>query len=102
MLVVVLAVGRVLVPVVNEVDVVVVLDCRVTAVGAVGVVGDRVFRDGFVLVVVVTVLGVMVGPVDVVGVVVVLNGLMAAVIAVSVLGNGVFRVGFDGCHDATF
>ena len=74
MLVVVLAVGCVLVAV-HEVNMIVVLHCLMAAVGAVGVVGDGVLRDGFVLVVVVTVL---------------------------VFNDGVLGVNFGGAHGATF
>jgi hypothetical protein len=98
-LVVVPGVHGVLVPVVNVVHVVVVLDGLVTAILAVSVLFLGVLGDGLVLVVVAVMQGVMMGAVHVVGVTVVLDGLVAAVRAVLVLGHTVFGVEFGGAHD---
>ncbi len=99
-LVVVLAVGGVLVPVVHVVDVVVVRDGLVTAVRSVGVVCNGVLCDALMLVVVIAVDRVVVGSVHVVDVTVVLNGLVSAVGAVLILGDGVLRVDLSRAHQS--
>jgi hypothetical protein len=83
----------------HVVDMVAVLDGLMATARTVLMLGDRVFRNRFVLVVVVTVQGMVVGAVDVVHVVAVLDGLVAAARTVLMLGDGVLSVNVGGAHD---
>lgn len=97
-LVVVLAVGRVLVPVMHVVDVVVVRDSFVFAVRAVFVLGYRMLGDALVLVIVVAVSSVMMGAVHVVDMVDVRDSLVSAGSTVFVLGHRVLGVDLSCAH----
>ncbi|MFT3942274.1 MAG: hypothetical protein QM705_00420 [Ancrocorticia sp.] len=102
MLVVVIAVGGVLVSIVDVVHVVAMLNSLVAAILAVGVLVNGVLSNCLMLVVVIAMQCMVMGSVDVVHVVAVLNSFMAAAFAVGVLVNGVLCVNVSGAHDYSF
>lgn len=102
MLVVVITMHRVLVTIVDVIDVVAVRDRLVPAVATVLVLGGGVLGRGVMLVVVAIVLGVTVPVVQVVDVVAMLHGRVTAVAVVVVLGGGVVLFVGEGAHDRSY
>lgn len=100
MLVVVIAVQGVLVPAMDVVDVIAVLNGLMPAVRTVLVLGKGVLSHRFVLVVVIAVQGMLVPVMDIVDVIAVLNGLVPAIRTVLMFGDSVLGlVGVGGRHD---